>query len=391
MAFELTLLFLLLPVAVYSGWHAGRKQPPISREKKLCEIPPDYLKGLNYLLNEQPDKAIEVFIQMLEVDSETVETHLALGSLFRRRGEVDRAIRIHQNLIARPTLTQSQRTQALYELGEDYMRAGLLDRAETLFKELVETSPQSEIALRQLIDIYQQEKDWGKAIEMARMLGMRTGESMHSIIAQFYCEMAETAFHHGETGTAQKWLKKALASDRNCVRASILEGQNEQRSGNDKAALKAYLRIEQQDADYLPEIVTPLLECYHALGRMYEAKDYLRQLIKQYGSITIMLKLAELVQKEDGDEAAMDFITEYLHQRPSVRGMDRLINLNLMHVKDSVRDKLLVLKEVTSQLLVNKPVYKCRSCGFSGKSMHWQCPGCRQWNTVKPIQGVEGE
>ena len=391
MVIELTLLFLLLPVAFYTGWRSGRKHTASAQEKKLFEIPPDYLKGLNYLLNEQPDKAIELFIQMLEVDSETVETHLALGSLFRRRGEVDRAIRIHQNLIARPSLTQSQRTQALYELGEDYMRAGLLDRAEALFRELIEGSPHSEVALRQLIDIYQQEKDWAKAIEMARLLSIKTGENMQATIAQYYCEMAETAFQQGETGSGHKWLKRALASDRNCVRASLLEGQNEQRSGNDKAALKAYLRIEQQDADYLPEVVTPLIECYRTLGRMNEAKEYLVHLIKEYGSITIMLKLAELVQNDDGDEAAIDFITEHLRQRPSVRGMDRLINLNLAHVKDSVRDKLLVLKEVTTQLLVNKPVYKCRSCGFSGKSMHWQCPSCRQWNSVKPIQGVEGE
>jgi len=391
MFIELTLLFLLLPVAFYSGWRAGRKHRPADTEKTFFEIPPDYLKGLNYLLNEQPDKAIEVFIQMLEVDSETVETHLALGSLFRRRGEVDRAIRIHQNLIARPTLSQSQRAQALFELGEDYMRAGLLDRAEALFEELIEASPHSDVALRQLIDIYQQEKDWAKAIDMARLLSMKTGENMQATISQYYCEMAEVAFHQGESGTGDKWLKRALVSDRDCVRASLLEGKNEQRSGNDKAALKAYLRIEQQDADYLPEVVTPLIECYRTLGRMNEAKEYLMHLIKEYGSITIMLKLAELVQKEDGDEAAIEFITEHLRQRPSVRGMDRLINLNLSHVKDSVRDKLLVLKEVTTQLLINKPVYKCRSCGFSGKSMHWQCPGCRQWNTVKPIQGVEGE
>lgn len=391
MAIELTLLFLLLPVAFYSGWRAGRKYKKQVKDQKLFEIPPDYLKGLNYLLNEQPDKAIEIFIQMLEVDSETVETHLALGSLFRRRGEVDRAIRIHQNLIARPTLTHSQRTQALFELGEDYMRAGLLDRAEALFRELIEASPHSEVALRQLIDIYQQEKDWEKAIEMANLLAMKTGDNMQPTIAQYYCEMAETAFHQGDTGAGHKWLKRALASDRNCVRASLLEGQSEQRNGNDKSAIKSYLRIEQQDPDYLPEVVTPLIECYRNLGRMHEAKEYLIHLIKEYGSITILLKLSELIQKEDGDEVAIEFITEHLRQRPSVRGMDRLINLNLAHVKDSVRDKLLVLKEVTTQLLVNKPVYKCRSCGFSGKSMHWQCPSCRQWNSVKPIQGVEGE
>ena len=149
-----TYLFLLLPIAAISGWLIGRQNKPSIQLGSTSEIPIDYIKGLNYLLNEQPDKAIDVFIQMLDVNSETVETHLALGSLFRRRGEVDRAIRIHQNLIARPTLTAEQRMQALNELGQDYMRAGLLDRAEALFNELIESGPHTINALHQLMDIY---------------------------------------------------------------------------------------------------------------------------------------------------------------------------------------------------------------------------------------------
>ena len=190
-------LFLLLPLAVLSGWWIGRKSVIKSHVGSPIGIPSDYLKGLNFLLNEQPDKAIEIFIQLLEVNTDTVETHLALGSLFRRRGEVDRAIRIHQNLIARPTLNQEQRAQALYDLGQDYMRAGLFDRAETLFSELIDSGPHTESALRQLIDIYQQEKDWAKAIETARRVELKTGTKLSGLIAHYYCEQAENMMKQG--------------------------------------------------------------------------------------------------------------------------------------------------------------------------------------------------
>lgn len=196
-------LFLLLPVAALSGWIMGRR--PFSKKDSRCaDIPLDYLKGLNLLLDEQPDKAIDLFIQMLEVNNDTVETHLALGSLFRRRGEVDRAIRIHQNLIARPTLLPAQRAHALFELGQDYMKAGLFDRAETLFGELVESIPHSEQALEYLLDIYQQEKDWANAIKIAQRIGVKTGKTFAPLISHFYCEQAEVAYKQGEPARATK-------------------------------------------------------------------------------------------------------------------------------------------------------------------------------------------
>lgn len=385
------LLFLLLPLAALSGWWIGRRSQTARTEAAGPEIPSDYLKGLNYLLNEQPDKAIEVFIQLLEVDSETVETHLALGSLFRRRGEVDRAIRIHQNLIARPTLHHEQRAQALFELGQDYMRAGLFDRAETLFGELIDSGPHTEIALHQLIDIYQQEKDWHKAIEMTQKLEAKTNKSSGPVIAQYYCELAEQEIRQGESTKALKLLRRAMTADRDCVRVSLIEGMSEKNAGNYKAAIKAFHRVEQQDADFLPEVITPLLECYSALGRAEEVFDYLHQVLARHGGISMMLVLADLLRKQEGDEKAADFITEFLRKRPSVRGMDRLIEINLQRSHDTARDNLQVLKDVTSQLLSNKPIYKCNACGFNGKTLHWQCPGCKNWNSMKPIHGVEGE
>ena len=383
-------LFLLLPVAAISGWVSGRR----SFSKKTTtasDIPLNYLKGLNLLLDEQPDKAIDHFIQMLEVNTDTVETHLALGSLFRRRGEVDRAIRIHQNLIARPTLLPAQRTQALFELGQDYMKAGLFDRAETLFSELVESSPHSEQALGYLLDIYQQEKDWENAIKTAQLIGNKFGKKLNSQIAHFYCEQAELAYRQGEPARAMKLVKKALGRDKNCVRASLLEGEIEHDAGNENAAIRALKRVEQQDADFLPEIIGPLLLCYKSLNQPQEMLVYLRGILSRHDTISIMLVLADLMQQYQNDETAENFIESFLQHRPSLRGMDRLIDINIKHAKEPIKEKLRILKTVTSQLLDDKPVYSCHVCGFTGKTLHWQCPGCKHWDTVKPIQGVEGE
>ncbi len=384
-------LFLLLPLAALSGWWFGRRSKSRRQVDVAPNLPSSYLKGLNYLLNEQQDKAIDLFIQLLDVDKDTVETHLALGSLFRRRGEVDRAIRIHQNLIARPTLNKEQRAQALFELGQDYMRAGLLDRAETLLGELIDNEPHTVAALQHLLDIYQQEKDWDKAIQVATRLEARTGQNQRDLIAQYYCEKAEYTYRHGEPSRALKLLKRALAEDHNCARASMMEGDIEKSAGNYKAAIRAYLRVEQQEPDYLPEIIQPLTECYRALGKLDEMVTFLRQNLAKHDGISMMLTLAELIRQEKDDEQAAEFISDYLKQKPSVRGMDRLIELNLQNVKDSVRDKLQVLKEVTTRLIADKPIYTCSQCGFTGRTLYWQCPSCKHWNTVRPIQGVEGE
>lgn len=384
-------LFLLLPVAAVSGWVAGRRSKTAVPEKPQGTISPIYLQGLNYLLNEQPDKAIDVFIQLLEVDSDTIETHLALGSLFRRRGEVDRAIRIHQNLIARPSLTKEQRSQSLFELGQDYLRAGLLDRAETLFSDLITSSPHTEVALNYLIDIYQQERDWEKAIETARRIEVKTGNNQYARVAHYYCELAEQSVQRGDKSRAQKLVRKALSTNRNSVRASLLEGKLEYQSGNDKAAIRALRRIENQDITYLGEAIPLLVECYQRMDRKDELMEYLQQLMTQQQAVSAVLVIAEQIQKQQGENEAVHFITDSIKQHPSIKLLDKLIDLNIKQAIDPVRGKLQILKDVTAKLLANKPVYQCHLCGFSSKQLYWQCPGCRTWESLKPIQGIEGE
>lgn len=385
------LLLALLPVAAWSGWLMASRQYQQRNTRGSRSMHPEYFKGLNYVLNEQPDKAIEVFIKMLEVDSETVETHLALGNLFRRRGEVDRAIRIHQNLIARPTLDKDQRALALLELGMDYMRSGLLDRAESLFQELVETGHYSVQAFRELLDIYQQEKEWDNCIKIARRLEMTSGDRLDPVVAQYYCEKAEILRDQGQHKAARDNIRRALAIDPDCVRASFLEAELAMEAGKVRHAIRAYKRIERQDADYVPEVIPLLMDCYRQIDRLDEFMSYLREVVDRDGGITAMLTLTDLISQRHGEEAASEFITSELRKRPSVKGLERLLDYALARAEGRTRESLITIRELTGKLLAGRPVYKCTHCGFVGKSLHWQCPSCKQWNTIKPIHGVEGE
>jgi len=381
----------LLPVAGFGGWLYGRHSNASPENASQGRLHPEYFKGLNYVLNEQPDKAIEVFVKMLEVDSETIETHLALGNLFRRRGEVDRAIRIHQNLIARPNLSREQRALALLELGMDYMKSGLLDRAESLFSELVETGLYSVAAFTELLDIYQQEKDWENAIKTARRLELSSSRSLNEMIAQFHCEQACELLIHGQYRSARELLKKAINIDANCVRASLIEADMLKREGKFKQAIRIYKRVEKQDSEYIPEAVSPMLECYRQQEKLDEFRNYLHTVVDTHGGITPTIMLTELIAEQDGEEQAMKYITNELKKRPTVRGVDRLIEYALIPAQGKAKDDLMTIKDLTGKLLEDRTIYKCNHCGYDVKTLHWQCPGCKNWNTVKPIHGLEGE
>ncbi len=389
--FFLPTVALLLPLAALSGWFFGRRGSERSRRVGVSELSSSYFRGLNYLLNEQPDKAIEVFLKLAEFNRDTVETHLALGNLFRRRGEVDRAIRVHQHLIARPNLSNEEKTVAMLELGEDYMRAGLLDRAETLFADLVAIDAHVPSALRHLINIYQHEKDWAKAIEHARRLEATNGESEGPMIAQFYCELAEQARNAKNFSAAQEQLEHAFESQPECVRAYIVLGRIEAQQGNLDAAAQAFERVAVLDADYVPEILPPLLDCYAKLQQMGRAEKFLVEIIERSQGISPVIALSKLYARTRGDEAAIEFLTRQLRQRPSVRGLMTLISASLDSSSGDARENLLILQDLTRKLVEGQAMYRCNKCGFGAKSHHWQCPSCKTWGSVRPIHGVAGE
>lgn len=385
------LVVILLPIAALSGWYYGRKSTRSEPGSAANGLSQDYFKGLNYLLNDRPDKAIEIFVKVLEVDSDTVETHLALGNLFRRRGEVDRAIRIHQNLIARPALDREQRGLALLELGLDYMRSGLFDRAESLFKELLQMGLHERQVLRHLVDIYQQEQGWDEALDHIRRLERITGEDLRTIRAHFYCEKALLAKEKHDSGAALRLLDRALKEDRKCVRARLLSADLHAEREDYAAAIKQLRRVEHQDIDFLPEAIPRLVACYSAIGRLDDLASYLETLSELHTGITPVLVLAELTAERRGLEAAKNHIVNELRTRPTIRGIDRLIEYALVDADGETREDLALLKETTRRLVENRLSYQCATCGFSARQLHWQCPGCKSWSTIKPIQGIEGE
>ncbi len=372
-------LWLLLPVAAASGWYAARRSAARQPQKNFADE--EYFRGLNYLLDNRPDKAIEVFVRMVEVDQDTVETHLALGNLFRRRGEVDRAIQIHQNLIARSGLNVEQRARALLELGEDYMKAGVYDRAEGLFKELVANDAFVSQALQHLLTIYQQERDWHAAIATGRRLEQISEQQHHHETAHFYCELASEARRQADEAGAERLVRQARREDPVCVRASLLAASLKMDRGQYRGAIRMLKTIAAQDPRFIPETLAPLQQCYRAMDRETDIIEYLRGLLESHPSGYLTAALADLLNRFHGVEAAEQFLVEALRQHPSVPGLRRLIELKLDR---SGREDLRPILEAGRELLDSKLCYQCSHCGFEGRSLHWRCPGCQSWNTVRP-------
>jgi lipopolysaccharide assembly protein B len=395
------LVFGLLFVAIAIGWYLGRRSVP--RAVAGSDLPSQYYKGLNYLLDGRPDGAIDSFINALEVNSETLETHIALGNLLRKKGEVDRAIRIHQNLLARPSLPRAQVHQAHLELARDYISAGLLDRAERLLLDLVQESPeQRRSSLRHLLEIYQSEREWSRAIEIANALLPRKtllggqsdpdrGQPVSVALAHYYCELACEKRDAGDLPAARKLLQQALAQDKQCVRASILLGEVECETGQYKQAVKALRRVRQQDPEYVPETISILRRCYAELNDDKSLKAYLQDCLGSDPTAPLVLAIAEDMRQSEGNEAAGDFLSSQLADRPSLRGLARLISLQLDATESPARENLSLLQVLVERLIAERPAYRCGHCGFAGQQLHWFCPGCKHWGTMKTIRGTRVE
>lgn len=384
-------ILLLLPLGIAIGWLV----PSLIKEKRssTSNLSNNYFRGLNYLINEEQDKAIEVFVKMLEDNPETVETHIALGALFRRRGETARAISIHENIISRSNLSEQQRTESQMELGRDYIRAGLLDRAEVPFRELSELPAYRRDALKFLNEIYDQEQDWDLAIKSAQDLHELSPEDKWNVvIAHYFCEKAKLALADNDYEVTENFLTESLKQHAGSVRANIIWAQLYEKQGKFPEAVARYKQVEHQNLDHLSEVLTPLLNTYEKYAETDEIIDYLQQLSKKYNGTTLLLALVEKISQKYGEREAENILINHLQDKPSVRGLEYLIALNLRRIKDDAdKAKLMGLKQMMRQLQEEKPLYKCGSCGFQARQMHWQCPGCRHWSSIASIIGVSGE
>ncbi len=386
---DLTLLLVLL-AALGIGWWLGQRERSQKRHKEMG-LQADYYRGLNYLLNQQTDEALELFIHALDVNPQTVDTHLALGSLFRRRGEVDKAIQIHQNLLASKGLGQEQLMLAELELAHDFIKAGLLDRAEELLLDVAQQPNQQKAkATELLVDVYQREQDWHKALEVGAAANVSASVELAQRLSHFCCELAEESLVDGQEKQCLLYLKQAKRHNADNPRVSFLRAKLSMQQHRYADAKRHLLVMAQQDVQLMPEIIQPLRQCFTQLEDISGWRAWLSQAMSLHPSTSLVLAQAkELSQDSDSDAAA--YVTEQLRQRPSVKGFNYLIDLHMQWASANAKDSLQVLKGLTVALQRSKPHYRCRQCGFAGNSMHWQCPSCHQWGSTKPIYGLEGE
>ena len=378
-------LWWLLPIPALFfalGWIAARIDiKHLLRESRA--LPLSYFRGLNFLLNEQPDKAIESFIEVVKVDPQTIDLHFALGNLFRRQGEIDRAIRMHQNLLDRPDLPAENRQAAVFELAQDFHRAGLLDRAEELFTRL-DGGPFEHQALGSLLQIYEQEKDWPKAIGATRRMETLAKRPYFKEIAHYHCELAQGALLRSQPADARSFIDQALAEYKLCTRATILLGDLEAQQGNDAAAIAAWQRIESQNPAFLSLVAERLADAYRRSGDVAQGIRILRSYEDQYPSLDLLTTLFSQILAHEGAEAGTQLIKDELVRNPTLLGLDKLLEAQLLEAPAERRHDLELVKTLVSQHIKRLGMYRCEQCGFRAKQYYWRCPGCGKWETYSP-------
>lgn len=373
---------LALPLFFALGWLAAR----MDIKQLLTEssaLPAAYFKGLNFLIKEQHDKAIEAFIEAAQSNTESLELHFALGSLFRLRGEIDRAIHLHHNLLERPQLSEVQKFAIMAELAQDHLKAGLFDRAEELFRELCASPSYHQPALRSLLDIYIRERDWTRAIATATDLESLSGVPFRKEIAQFHCELAVEAAATGDIGQAKQQLARALEANKECGRATIMLGDLEATAGARQEAIAIWKRIEQQRPQYLGLVAARLLENHTALGKAGEGLELLKTWMEKYGLPSILNAIYTATLTHEGAQAAAQLARTELSRKPSLNILDRLLQAHALE-KEGVQADVPLMQNTVHHFLGNSRSYCCNQCGFRARQYYWQCPGCNSWESFPP-------
>ncbi len=381
---------LVLPLFFTLGWVAAR----VDIKQLLSEsttLPAAYFKGLNFLISDQHDKAVDAFSEAIQANTDSLELHFALGSLFRRTGETDRAINMHLNLLDKKELTENQKSAVKAELAQDYLKAGLYDRAEELFKGLDDTRYRQP-ALRALLEIYVREREWGQAITTATELERLSGVPFRIEIAQYYCELAMNEILAQQPDAARNQLHLALDANKSCVRANVLLGDLEVNAGAHQAAISHWKRIEFQQPDYLGLIAGKMLKSYRAIesengSKLKEGLAQLNTYLETYKSPSLMSVLYEATLAEEGAEKAAKLARNELIRQPSLTTLDQLLQARAMAdetKKQGNNQDIQLMQQTVRNAIGNRAAYHCDQCGFRAKQYHWQCPACNAWESLPP-------
>ena len=387
-------VLIALPIvfALVAGWLIGR----FYRHRSANGHSPlgrDYYRGLGSLIDNKADDAVESFIKALEVNSDTIPAYFALADLFRRKGEYDRAIEMHQTLLARTDLLHEDFIRIQLSLAKDYSAVGLFERAEGLLQSVITENPRDEqrhFARRQLAKLYETQQEWELALKTAiKLPDSRRADIAHEM-ANYACELAAIAIN-GKDTDIESWLKQALRLDPTCVRANLMWAQLRMEKHAWRGAVKHLKEVSDQDAKMIPETLPLLSKCFSELGNSDAYANYLDHSLTVSPSSTAWIERAHLIERESGISAASEYMINALRKHPSLKGFHYLIDLKLQESNQEERDRLIILKELTGQLIQTKPKYQCHQCGYESKQLYWQCPSCKTWDSTRLIQGLEGE
>lgn len=368
---------------------------PWSRRRR----PRSPVRGLNYLLNEEPDADLDTLVAGLEVSEATLDAHLALGTLVRKRGEIDRAIRFHQGMLANTRLGAEGRGRVELELARDYLAAGLLNRAESLLNRLLQRrSGLREAALEQMLEVHQRERNWQAAAEVARQLLGQGGAAASRTLAHYLCELAEDAWQAGDLSLARHHLSEALKVDPDCVRASMIGGELELEAGRYREAIAAMQRVRHQDPRFLPQLLPLLLRAHRELGSERDLLRFLDACLAEHPSATLAAERAARHLEAGDVPAARRLLADSLRRRPNLRGLELLLAQYggegegaSPNLEAATAEALASLREHTASLLAGAEPYLCHECGLRGRVLHWHCPSCKRWGSTTPRDDLFGD
>lgn len=376
----LNLLWLLLPVATACGWWAALRSQYKTPQEAPGWFNPDYFRGIHHVLNAEPDKAITVFSQVLEAHSDLIDIHLVLGNLFRQRGETERAVRVHQNLLARPDLATKRQAQVLLELGRDYLQAGLLDRAEALFQDLCTKKQYVPEALQHLRALYLQEKAWLACLQTSEALEKISHEDLSLEKSHFFCELAVQRQQLGQTAQTKLYLKRALHTHPGCVRAHHLLGQMAWQAGKHHSALSHWQQTIRTDPGYLPAVWSDLFNAHQTLGKLAELNTLLIEIGNKIPKSAIVLYQAEVLQQCEDPSMTANFLLQTIQQSPTI---PTVIAYLQQYINQPCPIDLQTLSAALQQIQQQQTQYQCHQCGFQSRSLHWQCPRCLSWGSAR--------
>ncbi len=386
----LNLLWLLLPVAAAGGWFAAKRNSQKNRET-LWDYSSQFHAGLNVLLNDTQEKPESLFSEFSDSDNGTADTHLALGNFYRRRGEVERAIVMHQSLVDNTGLDNEIRAAARYELARDYDSAGLLDRSEKVFRELLQSDYRNTEAYDALMQLHERERDWATAIELAEESASTTGEKRPGLIAHYYCEMAQQALDSGYTDEAKELLGKAQANNNDGARANLMLASIAYKSGDHATAIEHYARVEKQRPELMPEIITYWFSSLQQQKDDHALREFVDHVRGRKNAYSVIRSTRAVIEELDGAQEADAFFIDQIIKRPSLKGLRDWAHDQLDKSKPEERGKVQTMSSMLDQVVEDKPGYQCSSCGFTGNEFHWRCPSCGNWDSVHTIIGAEGE